>query len=394
MLKIMNKYKYLLLLLFLIFTFQYLLNNNKVINNSDPHLIVIAFNSSYSDNHKIASLFNEVASIGEFVKNIYIEDVVEYRRSVLLKSLNEYNFNLWKNIYTSNSISSFINNISYIVERTYLSRYDDQQVPFVDLLCFLRRLNSFINIKNEILFGSFSDTDLLINSILFDDIISHFEVNKSYALIQLEDSKSINFNNFIINIKDVFERSEIEFDIYMPDDINKPIKLNYVSFSDLELYENYYNQLNKSNKVTKIYNFLNYYNSKQNHNRYQFINRIVQVNQTQEDLTTFINSLEVLEEKIMELQSRYGDNPEAYKLLHNLCSSENNENTGLLTSLIYNLKISEVDAVFNTLSLSFIKSLNELILDSRNMTQMDIDLVPDNIKSFFIKDNRYVIRYY
>ena len=395
MFKIINKYKYFISMGLAVVTFLYLNNYDDNVESFDTNLIILSFNSDYSQRSKISSLLEEVSSIGEIIENVYFEDAIEYRREVFLKTLNEYDFNLWKKIYSSSSFKTFIDNISHIIERTYISRYDHSSIKLVDLQLILKRLSSFITIQDKILFNDFEDGDLLLNSILFDDILYDFNPDINHAFIQLRTPSINGIDSLVINIKSAFKRNNIKCDIYRPEDFRKAINMHYQSFENLNEYEDFYSKLSKSSKIQKIYSFLNYYNANSNHDRFQFINKMKAVQFQNSNQKDYLNSLEILEEKIIELNLRFQDHSKIYTLTNNLLFNEGYENQPSLTELIIKLNDGDKNHLrYNKLNDVFLSSLTKLIKDSKNMTQLDMQTIPSYILKFYINHNHYMLRYY
>jgi len=171
--------------------------------------------------------------------------------------------------------------------------------------------------------------------------------------------------------------------------------MHYQSFENLNEYEDFYSKLSKSSKIQKIYSFLNYYNANSNHDRFQFINKMKAVQFQNSNQKDYLNSLEILEEKIIELNLRFQDHSKIYTLTNNLLFNEGYENQPSLTELIIKLNDGDKNHLrYNKLNDVFLSSLTKLIKDSKNMTQLDMQTIPSYILKFYINHNHYMLRYY
>tara|TARA_Y100000590_G_scaffold315454_1_gene356749 strand:- start:222 stop:1334 length:1113 start_codon:yes stop_codon:yes gene_type:complete len=370
-----------------------LLDSRNIDNEYDPNLLIINYKVDEISETKVLPLIKELASFNSYVKNVYYEINAPYQREFFMKTLDEYDFNQWKRIYNTSSFSSFIKEISNIIERLYISRYDDKIVELVKLKSMIKKIYSFIYFQNEYFSENNLDESKIINSLIVDDFSSFGDGNDKTIFVQIHSHQNKDVKKFINQIKEIFSRYEVSFSVSKTHLYNHSTPLYYQEFSDLEAYSNYASTLYESEFINKVFSILDHYNENNNFIQYQFLNRLKKVDGSKDAVINYLNSLEFLEEKLYEIKARYPMDAQLLLILDDLLG--NDEDEGLFAQLKYVLhNASMVNEKYNKLNELFIKSLNEFISESRSMLAFDLDILPNETKLFYINNNRYVLRYY
>ena len=368
----------------------YTRNSNEVVH--DLNLFIINYDKNDISNNQIESLINELSSFKTIVKNIYYEDNKLYKREFFMKTLNEYDFNQWKRVYDAHSFSSFILQISHIIERLYISRYDDNDIDLIDLKSMMKKLHRFIELQKDFFLGDPLDGDDIINSLIINNF--GFSTDDYNAIfIQINDNKIGETSSYMNNVKEIFRRYEVSYNISDKYIFNKSNILKYKKFTDLDSYEKFAKNLSSNPMIKEVFSILDYYNENENFIQYQFMNRLQMVQAGDDDIYKYFESIGVLEEKLLEIKDRYLDSQLLSLEIDRILGTE--EVDGLfqeLDDIIKNTKNSELK--YSKLNKLFYKSMIDFVSESRSMIEFDFDLLPSEVKSFYIDDDNYVIRYY